>query len=482
MTPSITTIPGNYTITITAINGSITRTSAFTLTVNAANQAPVVNAGTDQTITLPATITLNGTATDDGLPTGILTTTWSKVSGPGTVTFANSAALSTTASFSQAGSYMLQLTANDSVLSSSDTIVITVNPVLDTTPPILSNGLPTGTLPVGTTQATLSLVTNENAICRYAAAADIAYSAMANTFTTTGLMTHQAIVSGLLNGNTYTYYVRCQDGVGNANLSDFIITFNIAAPPPDFSLALSTSNITVARGESAQVTMTVTLTTGTVTVALSVAGLPGGATAVFAPSSCTSTCSSVLTISAIATTPLGTSTVTVSGIGGSVTRTAMLTLFVAPPFATNISFAPTLEALSSFAHLASKNFTMKIFDSVSAAEVASFTANPSGTTGLIALPTNTGLREGTYIVRASTNGYLARKQPFAVFTSGSTISFPAALFAGDLNNDNIINSLDWSLMNTSWFSADPVSDINGDGIVNSVDFSFMNKNWNQVGE
>ena len=50
------------------------------------NQPPSVNAGTDQTITLPAAANLDGTVTDDGLP-GPFTTTWSKFSGPGTVTF-----------------------------------------------------------------------------------------------------------------------------------------------------------------------------------------------------------------------------------------------------------------------------------------------------------------------------------------------------------------------------------------------------------
>ena len=64
-----------------------------------------MNAGSDQTITLPASASLNGTASDDGKPNppGALTTTWSKVSGPGTVTFGNANALSTTASFSAAG-------------------------------------------------------------------------------------------------------------------------------------------------------------------------------------------------------------------------------------------------------------------------------------------------------------------------------------------------------------------------------------------
>jgi hypothetical protein len=79
---------------------------------------------------LPATAALSGTTTDDGLPNqpGALTRTWTKVSGPGTVTFANASAASTTATFSTSGTYDLRLTASDSVLSTSDEVLITVNP------------------------------------------------------------------------------------------------------------------------------------------------------------------------------------------------------------------------------------------------------------------------------------------------------------------------------------------------------------------
>jgi hypothetical protein len=94
-----------------------------------ANQAPLVNAGADQTITLPATAGLAGTATDDGLPLppGALSIGWSKVSGPGTVSFANASALSTTATFSAAGSYVLRLTVSDSALTTTDDVAIVVN-------------------------------------------------------------------------------------------------------------------------------------------------------------------------------------------------------------------------------------------------------------------------------------------------------------------------------------------------------------------
>src|SRR5580704_5651727 len=76
------------------------------------NQAPVVGAGSDQTITLPASsVTLTGTATDDGLPSppGALTYSWSVVSGPGSVTFSAPTALTSLATFTTAGTYALQL-------------------------------------------------------------------------------------------------------------------------------------------------------------------------------------------------------------------------------------------------------------------------------------------------------------------------------------------------------------------------------------
>jgi hypothetical protein len=94
------------------------------------NQAPSVNAGPNQSVTLPSSANLNGTVTDDGLPSppNSMITTWSKASGPGSVTFGNAAAVDTTASFSQSGTYVLRLTANDSVLQSFDEITITVEP------------------------------------------------------------------------------------------------------------------------------------------------------------------------------------------------------------------------------------------------------------------------------------------------------------------------------------------------------------------
>lgn len=98
------------------------------------NVGPAVNAGTDQPVLLPANATLAGTASDDGKPVspGTLTTTWAKVSGPGTVAFGNAAAPATTASFSQAGTYTLRLTGSDGEVKTFDDMTATVTSPLPT--------------------------------------------------------------------------------------------------------------------------------------------------------------------------------------------------------------------------------------------------------------------------------------------------------------------------------------------------------------
>lgn len=101
------------------------------------NLAPTVDAGPDQLVAYPATVNLDGTVTDDGQPPpGTLTTTWSKISGPGNVTFGDASAVDTTADFDAAGVYVLQLLADDSELQSADTVTITANaaPTVDAGP------------------------------------------------------------------------------------------------------------------------------------------------------------------------------------------------------------------------------------------------------------------------------------------------------------------------------------------------------------
>lgn len=92
------------------------------------NEAPVVRAGSDPTVTLPDSTTLDGTVSDDGLPGGAIATTWSKVSGPGNVVFGDANRIDTDVSFSMDGTYVLALTADDGALKTTDKLTVTVLP------------------------------------------------------------------------------------------------------------------------------------------------------------------------------------------------------------------------------------------------------------------------------------------------------------------------------------------------------------------
>ncbi|WP_147331991.1 PKD domain-containing protein [Geodermatophilus marinus] len=112
--------------------------------LTATNAAPTVSAGPDAAVTLPDGASLSGSVTDDGLPAGSsVTAAWSMVSGPGTVTFADPASASTTATFSAAGSYVLRLTGSDGELSAQDDVAVEVSggaPPPTNTPPTVSAG------------------------------------------------------------------------------------------------------------------------------------------------------------------------------------------------------------------------------------------------------------------------------------------------------------------------------------------------------
>jgi hypothetical protein len=89
---------------------------------------PVVDAGPEYLITtVNGTIELQGTLINSRQPLENLLIAWSKVSGLGTVAFTNAHALTTEATFSERGLYVLRLAVNDGLLVIGDNIEIVVN-------------------------------------------------------------------------------------------------------------------------------------------------------------------------------------------------------------------------------------------------------------------------------------------------------------------------------------------------------------------
>ncbi len=150
VTLNLTGVSGSFDVTrldvnsgATAALGSITGGGSRTISTGvsadvallitpggpATNTAPSANAGSDLTVVVGQVAALHGLVNDDGLPIppSMVTSTWSKLSGPSSVVFGNASAADTTATFSTIGAYVLRLSATDGELSVSDDVGVTVN-------------------------------------------------------------------------------------------------------------------------------------------------------------------------------------------------------------------------------------------------------------------------------------------------------------------------------------------------------------------
>jgi len=121
---------GTYVLRLTAMDSELSSYDETTFLVTSdpaqVNEAPSVYAGSDGTIMVHWPLQLNGYASDDGLPSGELYVSWAKVSGPGEASFADASSLDTTVSFTEAGTYVLRLTADDGQFSDTDDMTVTV--------------------------------------------------------------------------------------------------------------------------------------------------------------------------------------------------------------------------------------------------------------------------------------------------------------------------------------------------------------------
>ena len=103
--------------------GAEVKTTGHTWYFTTDNVAPDVDAGPDQVVRLSDNVTMSGSVTDDGLPNppGATTYYWS---GPDDVVIDNITDLNTGVTFPDYGTYVLTLTATDSIAEISDDIEV----------------------------------------------------------------------------------------------------------------------------------------------------------------------------------------------------------------------------------------------------------------------------------------------------------------------------------------------------------------------
>jgi hypothetical protein len=270
---------------------------------------------------------------------------------------------------------------------------------------------------------------------------------------------------------SHTLTAVARDAAGNTTTSTGI---SVTVPAAfDFTLSNGGSK-SVTQGSNVTNTITSTLSTGTTqAVSFSASGLPTGVTASFSPTSCSPTCTTTLTLTASASATVGTTTATITGTAGAVSHTTTFSLSVVQGTYTrtiqldlegrsNGVATGTIEALNSSTKALIKSYA--------------FTSNTVG-----AATITFDIPPQTVYLKVKATPFLTRLLTGIDLNTASAYTFPQ-LLTGDINQDNIINSVDYSVLNTNWFTSNASADLNQDGLVNAIDYSFMNKHWLISGE
>jgi|GEM_PF-3600573 len=142
----------------------------------------------------------------------------------------------------------------------------------------------------------------------------------------------------------------------------------------------------------------------------------------------------------------------------------------------NLNFLPKLD----YGNPISKLFEITIFEVGTSNSVLTFSQNADNS-GKVILPSSSSLTSGIYDIGVSSEKYLSKKTMNVNMMSDSNINL-TQINSGDVNSDGIINSLDWSLLSSNWFTSNASYDLNGDNFINSLDWSIVSKNWFLTGD
>jgi len=218
-----------------------------TVTVNVnpapANQPPVANAGSDQTITLPVnSVTINGGNSSD--PDGSISTyLWTKISGPGQFTIGNSNVASTLVSNLTSGVYSFQLKVTDNGGAIAlDTVKIIVN------------AAPANQLPVANAGADISITLPTNAANLNGSASSDPDGTISSYTWSQVSGPGNALIASATNANTgvsglvqgvYVFGLKVTDNSGAVDLDSVKVTVNPAPNIPPVANAGSSTSITL---------------------------------------------------------------------------------------------------------------------------------------------------------------------------------------------------------------------------------------------
>lgn len=219
---------GNYYVD--AVRGTsvlqwMLRQATDTSLIGSAN--PIANAGGDRSVQLPTnSTTLTGTASAQGGHT-VLSTVWSKVSGPNNPTFGTPNALTTTLGNLVAGTYVIALTVTDNVgLVTQDNLNVIVSPTVS---PTVSAGSPISIF-LPTTSANLTGTATGNGGATITTTIWAFVSGPTTPSITNG-STLTPTITGMSEAGNYVFRLTATDNNGNVGSSTVTVTvFNGTIP------------------------------------------------------------------------------------------------------------------------------------------------------------------------------------------------------------------------------------------------------------
>jgi uncharacterized membrane protein len=332
VTTTTSTPTGTYTLTITGVSGTLTRTTTvafvvnapvdFTLSASPLSQTVLQGGATSYSITISPTGGFSGqvTLSVSGQPSGA-----NGSFTPNPATGSSTLSVTTTTS-TPTGGYTLTITGVSGSLTHTTAVMLVVSPpdfTLSASPSsrtVLQGGAASYGITISPTggfsgQVTLSVSGQP--------------SGANGSFTpnpATGSSTLSVTTSASTPTGTYTLTIT---GVSGPLTHTTAVTLVVSALP-DFTLSASPSSRTVTQGSATSYSVTISPTGGfSGQVTLSVSGQPSGANGSFTPNPATG--SSTLSVTTSTSTPIGTYTLTITGVSGTLMHTATVALVVTGP-------------------------------------------------------------------------------------------------------------------------------------------------------
>lgn len=330
--------------------GKVIRYSDFDFALSGVPSSRTVAAGSSTTFSL--TVTLLGGVTQSvtlgvtGLPAGA-SGAFSAVSGNPTLT--STLTITTTGATPTATSTLaISATGGGITRTISRTLIVTAAPdfSVEATPSALSGDLGSSVTVTATVNSvagfssavTLSLTGAPSGITSSIPLNPVTPPSGGSTTSTITVVIGGATVPG-----TYTLTVNGVSGALAPRSDTFDLTVNAPPPPPAFDFEIdvtSAPSITMSPGGTATYGLSINLLAGSpAAVSLSASGLPGGASSSFTPATGTPTFGNSLSIATVAASPLGSYTITITGVSGATTRTTDVGLVLAAPPAFDFSLA-----------------------------------------------------------------------------------------------------------------------------------------------